>query len=122
MERKTMVDEIKITQNRIKKKIKTVVETIYSKVFPERFISRDSCMELFCKKGVLRNFTKFKGKHLYRSLSFNKVAGPRPATLLKKETLVQVFSCEFCELCKNTFLIEHLCWLPLHLGLEEHLF
>ena len=26
-----------------------------------------------------------------------------PATLLKKETLVQVFSCEFCEISKNTF-------------------
>ena len=28
----------------------------------------------------------------------------RPATLLKKETLAQVFSCEFCEISKNTFL------------------
>ena len=27
-----------------------------------------------------------------------------PATLLKKEALVQVFSCEFCEISKNTFL------------------
>ena len=35
--------------------------------------------EVFCKKGVLRNFTKFTGKHLYQSLFFNKVAG-RPAT------------------------------------------
>ena len=26
-------------------------------------------------KGVLRNFTKFKGKHLCQSLFFNKVAG-----------------------------------------------
>ena len=31
-----------------------------------------------------------------------KVAG-WPATLLKKETLAQVFSCEFCEISKNTF-------------------
>ena len=30
------------------------------------------------KKGVLRNFTKFTGKHLCQSLFFNKVAGPRP--------------------------------------------
>ena len=29
------------------------------------------------KKGVLRNFTKFTGKQLYQSLSFNKVAGLR---------------------------------------------
>ena len=26
-----------------------------------------------------------------------------PATLLKKETLAQVFSCEFCEISENTF-------------------
>ena len=30
------------------------------------------------KKGGLRNFTKFTGKHLCKSLFFNKVAGLRP--------------------------------------------
>ena len=39
---------------------------------------RTSRPEVFCKKGVLRNFTKSTGKHLYQSL--------RPATLLKKDT------------------------------------
>ena len=39
---------------------------------------------------------------------FFKVAGLRPATLLKKETLAQVFSCEFCEISKSTFFTEHL--------------
>ena len=29
------------------------------------------------RKGVLRNFTKFTGKHLCQSLFFNKVAGQR---------------------------------------------
>ena len=33
---------------------------------------------------------------------FNKVAGMRPATLLKKR-LAQVFSCEFCKISKNTY-------------------
>ena len=28
--------------------------------------------------------------------------------VLKKETLAQVFSCEFCEICKNTSFTEHL--------------
>ena len=28
--------------------------------------------------------------------------------LLKKETLAQLFSCEFCEISKNTFFTEHL--------------
>ena len=36
-----------------------------------------------------------------------------PATLLKKKTLAQVFSCEFCEISKNTFFTEHLWWLLL---------
>ena len=28
--------------------------------------------------------------------------------LIKKESLAQVFSCQFCEICKNTFFVEHL--------------
>ena len=53
---------------------------------------------VFCKKGVLRNLAKFTGRHLWQSLFFNKVAG-----LIEKETLAQVFSCEFCQISKNTF-------------------
>ena len=41
---------------------------------------RSSRPQEFCKKGVLRNFTKFTGKHLCQSLFFNKVAGLRSAT------------------------------------------
>ena len=32
--------------------------------------------EVFCEKGVLKNFVKFIGKHLCQSLIFNKTAGP----------------------------------------------
>ena len=32
---------------------------------------------VFCKKGVLKNFAKFTGKHLCQSLFFNKVAGKK---------------------------------------------
>ena len=49
------------------------------------------------KKSVLKNFTKFTGKHLCQSLNF-----------IKKETLVQVFSSEFCEISNNIFSTEHL--------------
>ena len=45
---------------------------------------RSSRPDVLCKKGVLRNFAKFTGKHLCQRLFFNKVAGLRPATLLKK--------------------------------------
>ena len=58
--------------------------------------------ELFCKKGVLKNLAKFTGKHLRQSLSFNKVACAA-YNFIKKETLAQVFSCEFCEIFKNIF-------------------
>ena len=45
------------------------------------FSTRSTLPEVFCKKGVLRSFAKFTGKHLYHSLFFNKVAaGLRPAT------------------------------------------
>ena len=36
---------------------------------------------------------------------------------INKETLAQVFSCEFCDIWKNTFFIEHL-WAT---ASEEHL-
>ena len=59
------------------------------------------------RKGVLRNFTKFTGKHLCQSL-FYRNSVPETCNFIKKETLAQVFSCEFCEISKNTIFIEHL--------------
>ena len=60
---------------------------------------------MFCKKGVRINFAKFTGKHRCQSLSLNKVAGlwPEACNFIKKETVLQVFSCEFCEIYTNTF-------------------
>ena len=52
---------------------------------------RSSRPEMFCKKGVLRNFVQFTGKHLCQSLFFNKFAGLRPAILLKKRLLHRCF-------------------------------
>ena len=63
--------------------------------------NRSSRPEVFCKKGVLRNFAKFTGKHLYQIRFFNKVAG-LACNFVKKESLAQVFFCEFCEISKNT--------------------
>ena len=51
------------------------------------------------RKGVLRNCAKFKEKHLYQSLFFDKVA----CNFVTNETLAQVFSCEFCKISKNSF-------------------
>ena len=52
------------------------------------------------EKGVLKNFATFTGKHRCQSLFFNNVAA---CNFIKKETLTQVFSCEFYEISKNTF-------------------
>ena len=68
----------------------------------------------FFKKVVLRNLTKFTGKHLCQSLFFNKVAG-FSLQLYLKEALAQLFSCEFCEIFKNPFFKEHLRWLLLYI-------
>ena len=64
---------------------------------------RSSRPKVFCKKGVLRNFVKFTGKHLCRAHFLNKVAGLRQALTLLEKTLAQVFLCEFYEISKNTF-------------------
>ena len=56
--------------------------------------------EVFCKKGVLRNFAKLTVKHLCLSLFFNN--------FIKKETLAQVFSCDFWDISRNTFFTEYI--------------
>ena len=65
------------------------------------------------KKVFFKNFAKFTGKHLCQS----QVSA---CNFIKKETLVQVFSCEVCEIFKNTFLIEYLRWLLLILQHSLH--
>ena len=58
--------------------------------------NRSNHQRCFVTNGVLRNFTKFTGKHLWQSL------------FIKKETVPQVLSCEFCEISNNTCFTEHL--------------
>ena len=69
--------------------------------FPQRSYFPEAATE-----GFLRNFAKFIGKHPCQSLIYNIVAG-LACNFIKKETLAQVFSCEFCEISKNTFFTEH---------------
>ena len=76
-------------------------------------IFRSSRLGVFCRKGVLRNFSKFTGKHLCQSLFFNKVAGLRPATLLKKRLWHRCFLANFAKFLRAPFLTEHLWWLLL---------
>ena len=64
-------------------------------------LERSNRPNVFCKKGVLRNFVKLPGKHLCQSLFFNKFA-VLSLQLFKKKTLTQVFSCELCKISKNS--------------------
>ena len=60
------------------------------------------------EKGTLRNCAKFPGKHLCQSLFFNKVAGLRPATLLKNSLWHRCFPANFAKFPRTPFLTEHL--------------
>ena len=59
--------------------------------------------KMLYKKSVLENFLKFTGNHLCQSFFFNKVAGLRPATLLKYRLYLRCFPCEFSDIFRNTF-------------------
>ena len=54
------------------------------RVYGKRPVVRSIHRRCSVRKGVLRNFTKFTGKHLCQSLFFNEVATLRSAILLKK--------------------------------------
>ena len=66
-------------------------------------ISRSSHQRCYIKEGVLRNYIKFTGKHLCQSLFLNKVAGLRPATLLKKRLWHRCFSVKFVKFLRSPF-------------------
>ena len=64
-----------------------------------------SCSEVFCKKGVLNILAKFTRKHLCWRVFLIKLQA-WSLQLYLKETLAQVFCWEFCEIFKNTYLVE----------------
>ena len=75
---------------------------------------------MFYKKGVLRNFVKFTGRHLCQSLYFNKVAATllatsffNKATLLKKRLWCRSFPMNFAKFLRTPSLTEPLQWLLL---------
>ena len=63
--------------------------------------SHRRCSVCTVKKGVLRNFAKFTGKHLCQSLFLNKVAGLTPATLLKKRLWHRCFPVNFAKFLRT---------------------
>ena len=91
------------------------------------FFLENSCDLLFPQKRSIIDIwhdSKCRGgppKVLYNkqwSYKFWKIRRKKPVIeSLKEETLAQVFSCEFWEICKNTFFIENRRWLLLSIRL-----
>ena len=68
-----------------------------------------SCHRRSCiKKGVHKYFVKLTWKYLCRSLSFNRVTGLRPATLLKKRHQHSCFRMKAFKIFKTSYFAEHL--------------
>ena len=64
-------------------------------------VIKSSCREEFCRKGVLRNFAKFTGKHL------------RQILFLKKRLWHKCFPVNLAKFLRTPFFTEHLWWLLL---------
>ena len=60
------------------------------------------------KKGILEFSQNSQEKTCTRVIFLNEVTGLQASNFIKKETVAQVFSCEFCEIFKNAFFTEHL--------------
>ena len=65
------------------------------------------------RKGVLRNFSKFTGKHLFQCLFLKKLAGLRAASLLQKRLWRRCFPENFTKFLRTPFHKKHLWWLLL---------
>ena len=76
------------------------------KIF-DSFKYRSSHRRFSIRKGVLRNFAKFRGKYLCQSLLFNKFAGLRPGILFKKGLWHRWFPVSFAKFL-NTIFTEYL--------------
>ena len=77
-------------------------------------ISRGSCPEVFCKKGVLRNFAKFTSQeNTCARVSF---LINLQADFIKKQTLTQVFfPLNLVKFLRTPFITEYFRWLLLNI-------
>ena len=66
-------------------------------------IFRSNQQRCFMKNGALKNSPKFAEKHLYQSLLFNKSAGLRPATLVKKRLCHRCVLMDFAKILRTFF-------------------
>ena len=68
---------------------------------------------------VLRNFAKFTGKDLCQSFFFDKVAGLRPATLLKMRLWHRCFPVNYAKFLRTPFFIKDLWWMLLYICFSD---
>ena len=97
---------IAIQKEETEEEYKIVKPTKFRIFWSEHFFSfRSSHPEVFYKISVLKNFAKFTGKNPVSLFQWN--CKFEFCKFILTETSVQVFSCEFCEISKNTFCTGH---------------
>ena len=83
--------------------IKTKERCLYDIMDVIWILIRSSHRRCSIRKSFLRNLAKFTGKLLCQSLFFNKVAGLRSATLLKKRLWQRCFLVNFAKFLRTPF-------------------
>ena len=83
---------------------------------------RGSRPKMSCKIDVHRNFAKFTRNHLCQRRFFNKVAGMRPAILLKKSLWHRFFPVNFVKFLRTPFFTDTsgCCICPFIVLLQDH--
>ena len=77
---------------------------------------------MYFRKGVLKNFAMFTGKHLCWSLFFNKYAGLKASNIIKKRLQHNFFSVKFAKFLRTPFFTQHAQWLLLEISHEFSLY
>ena len=104
--------------NRVNRKQLNILKTFFEFLeffwlFTEKMIQPQKLLDklqkqppdVFCKKRCSQKFHKI---HRKRSVPESLFCRSKTSNFIKKETLTQVFSCEFCKISKKNFSTEHL--------------
>ena len=68
----------------------------------------EASTKVVLKQKVFLEISQNSQEHTCARASFLMKFHAGACNFIKKDTLAQVFSCEFCEISKNTFFTEHL--------------
>ena len=105
--------------------MKHFLEDAYEAIFPRssklrvHLLTCDECrlteaVTRRCSvKKVFLKISQNSQENTCARVSFLMKLQAQTCNFTKKEALIQIFSCEFCEFFKNNFFIEHLQWLLL---------